>query len=73
MALFQMHCNLLLVVYCMHIPAGLQGLHPIFSPKDFLEVLIRVRNPNFITGIEDVGEGEGEGLEVESQMDLCLL
>ena len=26
----------------------LEKLHPIFSPKDLLEVVIRVRDPNFV-------------------------
>ena len=41
-------------------------LHPIFSPKDFLEVLIKVKNPNFIPSVQGVRGGE-EGVEGESQ------
>ena len=49
--------------------SGLHDLHPIFSPKDFLEVLIRVKNPNFIPSVQSVGGGEeGVAMEGESQL-----
>lgn len=52
--------------------SGLHDLHPIFSPKDFLEVLIRVKNPNFIPSVRGGGGvgggGEEEVLEGESQL-----
>ena len=63
-------CKLALIMQYNFV-SGLHDLHPIFSPKDFLEVLIRVKNPNSVPSVvggvgEREGEGEG-GIEGESQ------
>ena len=51
------------LVFC----TGSTDLQPIFSPKDFLEVLVRVKNPNFITTSRGVGRTDDEeGIEGES-------
>ena len=49
---------------------GLHGVHPIFSPKDFLDVLIKVKNPNFVYSVGGPGS---EGMEGESQLTLGLV
>lgn len=55
----------------LHYSSGIVELHPIFSPKDFLEVIIRVNNPNFsfVAG----GGAEEEGGEVEVDVSLGLM
>jgi hypothetical protein len=55
--------------------SGLHDLHPIFSPKDFLEVLIGVKNPNSaVPSVQGhcVGGGE-EGVEEGSQLAAGLM
>ena len=55
-------CTHACTLYTFNFILGLHDLHPIFSPKDFLEVLIRVKNPNFIPSVQGVvGEEEVEG------------
>ncbi len=34
---------------------GVQEVNPIYSPKDFLEVLICIRNSNYNSTMKDVG------------------
>ncbi len=36
----------------LYITPGLHEMNPIYSPKDFLEVLTRVRNSNYNPGVD---------------------